>query len=512
MVAGGIVAGAPALSTLVISAVPCTQFAQPSTFDGPNLTATAGDSQVVLNWTVAAPAHGYIVCEAASSDYTKSVEVETSTALSATVNSLTNGTAYYFWIVDNGKFVGGPPVSNVASAIPMTTPGSPTSLTVTPHQAQAALSWTAPASDGGSKITSYRVYDGNTADFTDGTPAATATDTSATVTGLTAGTHYFRVTAVNAAGEGVPSEEESATFAPNTVPGQPAGLTATASGSGVVLSWTAPASDGGAAITGYVIDEGTSPDLEPGTPVNGSPVKATSDTVTGLTKGSTYYFTVAAVNAVGQGPASGKVSATLPAATSPASPAFAAPNGLTATAGNAQVHLSWTAPASDGGSRVTGYDLYRTTAPGFQASAVITSVTGTSTTVTGLTNGTTYYFMVAAINATGHEGPFSAEVPAKPGTTTTVTLTSAPVPKQLIVVLAAIATVALAGAFTLANRGRRPDSRSPRHVTPRSDVRAEPGPRQPGAVNVRDTGNEPTHTVRFEPDHGITTTTIKEKS
>ena len=60
-------------------------------------------------------------------------------------------------------------------------------------------------------------------------------------------------------------------------------------------------------------------------------------------------------------------------------------------------------------------------------------------------------------------------------------------------------------------RGRRLNSRSPRHVTPVSDVQAVPGPRLPDAVNVRETGREPTHMVRFEPDHGTTTTTIKEK-
>jgi hypothetical protein len=84
--------------------------------------------------------------------------------------------------------------------------------------------------------------------------------------------------------------------------------------------------------------------------------------------------------------------------------------------------------------------------------------------------------------------------------------------KQLIAVLAAVATAAVAGALTLATRGRRLRSRRPRQVTPSSDVRAVAGPHRPGAVNVRDTGREPTHTVRFEPDHGTRTTTIREKS
>ena len=261
MAAGAIVTGTPALGTAVIGALPCTQFAQPSALAGPNLTAAGENSQVALTWTLLPSATGYIVCEAAGPDYTKSVEIQTSQAANATVPDLTNGTTYYFWVVAAGKPAA---VSNMASAIPRTVPGSPTGLTVTPGRSQATLSWTAPASDGGAAVTSYRVYDGTTATFQDVTAAATATGTSATVPNLANGTtYYFRVTAVNAAGEGLPSGEMPASLAPNTVPGPPIGLTATASGSQATLSWTAPASDGGATITGYVIDRGTSPDASP---------------------------------------------------------------------------------------------------------------------------------------------------------------------------------------------------------------------------------------------------------
>jgi predicted phage tail protein len=533
MLVGGIAVGAPAL----IFTVGEPLAAAPSASCPPTgVTPAVGDSEATLSWkapavTVSNGDFEYYVYKGMSSGGESKTPVNASpvTGLSYKVSELTNGTTYYFTVASVYVSVALASRVNVicsgtsteVSATPATTPASPTGLTVVPGHSQAALSWTAPAANGGSAVTGYRVYDANTADFTDGTPATTATGTSATVIGLTNGTtYYFKVTAVNAAGEGLPSGEASASLAANTVPGSPTGLTAIASGSQVTLSWTAPASDGGATITGYVIDKGTSPGREAGTAVNGSPVETTSYPVTGLTKGITYYFKVAAVNAVGQGPPSGEVSVALPSATgsgsasssasATASP-FAAPTGLTATAGNARVRLSWTAPAPDGGTPVTGYKIYRATAPGFQASAVVTSITGTSTIVTGLTNGTTYYFMVAAINAAGNETPFSAEVSATPDAAVTVTLTSGSVPKQLIAALAAIATAALAGAFTLAKRGRRPGSRPHQPVTPPPDVRAVPDTRRPGAVSVRDTGREPTHTVRFEPDHGTATTTIKER-
>jgi len=80
----------------------------------------------------------------------------------------------------------------------------------------------------------------------------------------------------------------------------------------------------------------------------------------------------------------------------------AAPTGLTATAGNAQVALSWTAPADNGGSAITDYVVQFSSNGGstWNTFADGTS-TATSATVTGLTNGTAYVFRVAAVNAVG---------------------------------------------------------------------------------------------------------------
>ena len=370
------------------------------------------------------------------------------------------------------------------------------------------------------------IYDGTAQDISKAGQVGTATGTSAPVTGLTNGTtYYFRVTAVNRVGEGPPSTEAKAV--PVTVPGAPARLTATPGNSRVTLAWTAPAS-GGAAISGYLIYRGTSPGGETGAPVNGSLVTGTSYTVTGLTNGTTYYFKVFAVNAVGQSPPSAEASATLPpitptapATASTSAPAFAAPTGLTATAGNTQVRLSWTAPASDGGSSVISYKVYIATAPGVQGSRAIGSSKSTDAIVTGLPNGTVYYFMVTAVNAAGKQSPFSTEVSAEPAglaTGVTVSLNSPTPPKQLIALLAAVAAMVAAGAFTLiARRGRRIGSqkharseRSGQQMTAASDVRAVPDTSRPDVVSVRDTGREPTHTVRLEPHPGVTTTMIKE--
>ena len=87
----------------------------------------------------------------------------------------------------------------------------------------------------------------------------------------------------------------------------------------------------------------------------------------------------------------------------------AAPTGVTATAGNAQVALAWTAS-----SGATSYNVYQGTSPGAEAAtAVQTGITGTTATITGLANGTKYYFTIAAVNA-GGTGAASAEASATP--------------------------------------------------------------------------------------------------
>jgi hypothetical protein len=131
--------------------------------------------------------------------------------------------------------------------------------------------------------------------------------------------------------------------------------------------------------------------------VNGSTTMAT---VTGLTNGTAYTFTVTATNAAGTGPASAASNSVTP--TSPAT-VPGAPTGVMAWPGNAQANVSWTPPTSNGGSPITGYTV--TASPGGQTGSVGSNAT--NAIVSGLTNGTPYTFMVAATNSAG-TGPASA--------------------------------------------------------------------------------------------------------
>lgn len=189
-----------------------------------------------------------------------------------------------------------------SAAADTTPPTVPTGLTATPGNAQVALSWTASTDAVG--VTSYKVRRG-------GTVVGTPTGTSYTDTGLTNGTTYsYTVSALDAAAnESAQTSAVTATpAAVNTVPGAPTGLTATAGNAQAVLAWTAPASNGGTAITDYLIEY--QPAGGSFTPFSHTASTAVGATVTGLTNGTVYTFRVSAINSVGTGTASGTATAT----------------------------------------------------------------------------------------------------------------------------------------------------------------------------------------------------------
>ncbi|MDM5279606.1 glycoside hydrolase family 6 protein [Paenibacillus silvae] len=183
----------------------------------------------------------------------------------------------------------------------------------------------------------------------------------------------------------------------NTAPAAPASVTAAAGNAQVTLSWAASSG-----ATSYSVKRATSAS-GPFVTVAAN-VSGTTYTNTGLINGTTYYYVVTASNAAGESVNSSAVMATPAAgATAPA-----APTALTATPGNAQVSLSWTASTG-----ATSYNVKRALSAAGPFVNVASNVTATSYIDTSLTNGTTYYYVVSAVNAAGQSAN-SAAVSATP--------------------------------------------------------------------------------------------------
>jgi fibronectin type 3 domain-containing protein len=275
-------------------------------------------------------------------------------------------------------------------------PPAPTGLTAIASNAQISLSWSAS-----SGATSYDVKRSTT----DGGPyTLIATGLTATTyidTDLTNGaTYHFVVTAFNAGGVSPNSNQASATPRISA----PTGLTATAGNARVSLSWISSPSSSGT-TTQYRVKRSTT-DGGPYTLIDITTKTFYSDDNggIGLANGTTYYYVITALDPNDQtyeSPNSNQASAT------PVAPP-SAPTGLTATAGNAQVSLSWTSS-----SGATNYNVKRSTTSGGPYTTIATGITATTYTDTGLTNGTTYYYVVSAVNA-GGESPNSNQASATP--------------------------------------------------------------------------------------------------
>ena len=137
-----------------------------------------------------------------------------------------------------------------------------------------------------------------------------------------------------------------------TFPGAPTIGSPTAGNASATVRWTAPSDDGGSAITGYLVRTLDLSGAQVGA-LHPAAATATSLVVTGLTNGSTYVFQVAATNAVGTGPNSALTSLVVPA-TVPGAPVIGTAASGTA-GGTVTATANWNAPASNGGSAVTGY-------------------------------------------------------------------------------------------------------------------------------------------------------------
>jgi hypothetical protein len=184
----------------------------------------------------------------------------------------------------------------VVAAVPGA-PGTPTAAYTTPGvMTQVTVTWTAPASDGGAAITSYKAY--AVQDTSKNCTTVNGTTLTCNISGLSPTTSYsFKVLATNSTGNG-PLSGESSLLVPPTVPAAPpaiSGLAGAAIGS-ITVFWNAP-NNGGSPITAYKVVT-----VQDTTKSCGWTTGELFCTVHGLTGGQAYTFQVRAINAVGEGP------------------------------------------------------------------------------------------------------------------------------------------------------------------------------------------------------------------
>ena len=200
----------------------------------------------------------------------------------------------------------------------------------------------------------------------------------------------------------------------NVPPYPPRNMTVVPGDGQVTLTWFGPISAGGSPITSYKVVPyvGTSPAPSTSFPATGgSPSSAISGVVRGLTNGTTYTFTMFAVNAIGVGIPSQKTGPITIGAPTP-------PRSVSATPGNGTATLHWKAPTATNGSSIVAY---RATPRGGGSTlpAVSFPASASGGIVTGLTNGTSYTFSIAAVNGRGAgmtatAGPVTVGAPTAP--------------------------------------------------------------------------------------------------
>ncbi|MFL6004541.1 MAG: fibronectin type III domain-containing protein, partial [Nocardioides sp.] len=268
----------PAPNTSPFSAFSNTVTPQAPTVAGaPTIgTATRGNTSATVNWTPPASNGGSAitgyevrVVNATTNAQVGALRPAGAAATSLVVTGLTNGTQYQFQVrAING--VGASAYSALSNTVtPATVPGAPQILNATAGNASATVRWNAPGNNGGSPITGYEVlvFNDDANVQVGALRPAGATATSLVVNGLTNGTRYrFQVRAVNAVGSSAFSNLSN-NVRPATAPGAPGIGNASSGvpGGGRVVAraaaptfratarWTAPKSNGGAAITGYVV-------------------------------------------------------------------------------------------------------------------------------------------------------------------------------------------------------------------------------------------------------------------
>jgi fibronectin type 3 domain-containing protein len=340
------------------------------------LTANPANDEIDLTWNPSAGATSYSVYRGTAPGAEGTTAVGTTTTNSFSNTGLTNGTGYYYTVAASNAAGASAKTAetNTVPSAAVVAPPVPFGVVVTPSAGQISLQWTYEEN-----ATSYQVYRGTTPGGEGATPLATVTSSSYTDTAVTSGTtYYYEIVALTGTTASARSTEYSANTngTTGTAPATPTGLVASAGNASVGLTWTASAG-----ATSYSIYRGTAAGAEGATAVGTS--TSNSFTNTGLTNGTTYYYTITASNTAGTSAKSAEVHATPTTTTGtggvqisaggPAAAPFVADEDFTGGATSNTTHAITTTgltnPAPQSVYQHNRYGNFTYTVPGLTAAA-----------------------------------------------------------------------------------------------------------------------------------------------
>ena len=346
-------------------------------------------------------------------------------SLQYVLTGLANGTQYDVQVRAVNVAGDGPWSVTVTGTTSATAPETPTGLTATGNgQTQIDLSWTVPSDDGGAAIAGYRIeVSEDRSSWSDLVTDTRSNSTSYSHTGLTAGsTRYYRVSAINAAGVGQPSNVVSATTGAAAAPDlvvDPPTVSESAPDAGTSFTLNATVRNQGNGSSAFTTlryyQSGdstiTTGDTQVGTDyVSSLDASESEDDSVGLTAPSTpgtYYYGACVGSVSGESDTENNCSTAVTVTVSAPASGPNSPTGLAATAnGQTRIDLAWRTPSDDGGSAITGYRIEVSEDNSNWSDLVAnTGSTSTSYSHSGLTAGSTRHYRVSAINSAGTGDP-----------------------------------------------------------------------------------------------------------
>jgi fibronectin type 3 domain-containing protein len=330
---------------------------------------TPGKGNITVSWQAADLADSYNLYYAESGTLPETPSVTLISETSYTISGLTNEKTYYVWVqaVNSGGLSA---VSGMAQIkLDLAAPAKPT---LSPGNGSIAVSWQAVA-----LADSYNLYYAESGTRPESPTVSPISETSWTISGLTNGTPYYVwVQAVNSGGLSVVSGMAQIKV-DLPAPAKPA---LSPDNGSITVSWEAV--DTADSYNLYYAESGTRPESPMVSPISG-----TSWTINSLTNGTTYYVWVQAVNSGGVSAVSGMAQIKLDLA-APAKPTLSPDNG--------SITVSWQAVDT-----ADSYNLYYAESGTRPETPTVSSISGTSWTISSLTNGTIYYVWVQAVNSGG---------------------------------------------------------------------------------------------------------------